>query len=564
MKNKILIWSFILFFVFIFSIFFSIINMGNTNIFSKIYINNINVSSRSKDDANKLLNNLKDKKINKKIKLKYSSKDSSNDYEYTLDLSTLNIEYNIEESVGKAYSLGKTGNIFQNNFTILKLLIIGEKIKTQSTYDSQIVEKVFSDISSNLPNKLVQSGYSIEDDELVITKGSAGIDIDKQAFEEKLLNYINDFSSDETILEIPTKYIEPEKIDLDKIHSEIYKEKADAYYEKDPFKVHPEIQGVDFDVDKAKKFIQEHPDDEEYSLALKITKPEVTTSDLQIDVFPDLLGSFSTRFNATNENRSTNLELAAEKIDGTIIAPGETFSYNKVVGARTIQAGYKEATIFSGNQIIPGIGGGICQISTTLYNAAMFANLDIVERYNHQFLISYVKPGRDATVSYGSVDLKFKNNRTYPIKISMSANSGVAKASIYGIKEKTEYEISFETEIVDEKEFTTTYKTDDSLPDGYTIQTGVDGLTVDVYKVTKLAGNVISKKFIYRDKYNPIDEVISKKSESADDDSAKSDNSSEKETNTSSNTIDPQNKIENINSTNTTNITADNSTNETN
>lgn len=101
--------------------------------------------------------------------------------------------------------------------------------------------------------------------------------------------------------------------------------------------------------------------------------------------------------------------------------PGETFSYNQTVGERTIAAGYKEAGAYAGGKVVQDVGGGICQTSSTLYNAALLANLEIVDRSNHQFLTSYVDASRDATVAWGSIDFQFKNTRTYPIKIEASA-----------------------------------------------------------------------------------------------------------------------------------------------
>ena len=156
------------------------------------------------------------------------------------------------------------------------------------------------------------------------------------------------------------------------------------YYEKDPFKVYNEILGVDFDITAAKEILKENKS--EYTIPLIISEPEITIKDLDINVFPDILGSFTTKYDASNTSRSTNLRLAANKINGTILSPGETFSYNKIVGERTIEAGYKEAKIYSGGEVVDGLGGGICQISTTLYNAALFANMEIVELYNHQFV----------------------------------------------------------------------------------------------------------------------------------------------------------------------------------
>ena len=115
--------------------------------------------------------------------------------------------------------------------------------------------------------------------------------------------------------------------------------------------------------------------------------------------------------------------------------PGETFSYNKTLGARSTKAGYKTAKVYENGAVVDGIGGGICQISSTLYNAVLKANMQTVERRNHQFITSYVPEGRDATVAYGVTDFKFKNTRKYAIKIKATASNGVATISIYGIKE---------------------------------------------------------------------------------------------------------------------------------
>jgi vanW len=209
------------------------------------------------------------------------------------------------------------------------------------------------------------------------------------------------------------------------------------------------------------------------------------------------------------------LELSAEKINGKIISPNEEFSYNLTVGARTIEAGYKEAKIYSNGQVVDGIGGGICQLSSTLYNAAFFANLDITERYNHQFLTSYVKEGRDATVVYGVKDFKFKNSRNFPIKIETTVNSGVVTCSIYGIKEDPEYDVSFDVETVSFEEAPIKYEFDSSLSLGEQKikQSGSNSMTVNVYKVVKLNGSIVSKTFIYQDIYKSLDKIVVKRAD---------------------------------------------------
>ena len=218
-------------------------------------------------------------------------------------------------------------------------------------------------------------------------------------------------------LEIITEEQSPKALDIDAIHSEIYKEASDAYFTQNPYAVYPSENGLDFaiSVEEAKAMLQE--DKEEYTVPLKTLYPNVTTNMIGQEAFPDLLSSFPTYYSTSDRDRTTNLILAANKINGTVVMPGEVFSYNQVVGERTIAAGYKEAPIYVNGEVVDGLGGGICQVTSTLYNAVVLANLEIVERSNHQFVPSYVKASRDATVVYGSIDFKFKNNRNYPIKI---------------------------------------------------------------------------------------------------------------------------------------------------
>lgn len=272
---------------------------------------------------------------------------------------------------------------------------------------------------------------------------------------------ISDFSYLNNFVTLSLTPVSPKEINLDEIYKEVYKEPTDAYYTTNPYTVHPSINGLDFKVslDKAKQMLAES--DDECEIALKTLYPSVTTNMIGSEAFPDLIASYTTKYNTSNTNRVTNLKLAANKINGTVLLPGETFSYNKVVGKRTIAAGYKEAGIYENGKETTGLGGGICQISTTLFNAALKANMDIVEVHNHQFVPAYSSAGRDATVVYGTKDFQFKNSRNYAIKIKCSVSGGVVKFSIYGIKENTEYDVVISAKITSKTSSTiksTTYK----------------------------------------------------------------------------------------------------------
>lgn len=516
MKNSkkihiLLILFFIFIFLFVFSVIFSILNMYNNNILYGVSINGIDMSDLSKEEAKELLTQITEKKTSSSISVNCVSEESTNiEYTSIINLLPLNIEYDISEAIERAYNIGRDGNIFQNNYNILKTLITKQNIDINFSLNENNLEQAAEKISSELPNKLIDSSYYIEENNLIILKGSEGNTINEDDLTKSIYSIINDFSLNEFSIEISLKKSSPDPINVEKIHDEIYKEAKNAYYENYPFKVYQEINGIDFDIDTAKNILTEEKD--EYTIPLIITIPDITVNNLNIDIFPDLIASFSTKYDAKNENRSTNLSLAASKINETIISPGEEFSYNSTVGERTISSGYKNAKIYSNGQVVDGIGGGICQISSTLYNAVMFANLEVTERHCHQFITSYVDAGRDATVVYGVKDFKFINNRSYPIKIVALASDGIVKISIYGIKETTEYDVSFDTETLSTIPYSIEYEYDSNLSNHSESikQLGANGAVVNTYKVIKLNGAIVSRTLISQDIYNALSRVIVK------------------------------------------------------
>ena len=405
--------------ILVFSVIFSLINIGNDKIIGKVSIMGIDVSNMTKEQATEVLKEIIHDKMSEELVLK------KDDYETSINANQINAQFNTEEAVQKAYDIGRSGNIITNNYNILASIIWGNNIELQMNYEQESLDKKIDDISSKLPDGLVQNSYYIEDDELIIVKGKKGLVIKEDELENSVINEMKAVNKKYNILNIPTQEVEPDAIDIEKIRNEIYKEPQNASVSKDKetgkTQVNTHVNGVDFDIsiEEAKKIIAE--DKEEYVIPLKIIVPDKTLSDLGEEAFPDKLIEYSTIFDPSNRNRSNNLAISAEKIDGTIIMPGETFSYNQTVGERTIAAGYKEAGAYAGGKVVQDVGGGICQTSSTLYNAALLANLEIVDRSNHQFLTSYVDASRDATVAWGSIDFQFKNTRTYPIKIEASA-----------------------------------------------------------------------------------------------------------------------------------------------
>ena len=486
---------------------FSIVASVNNKIISGVTINGVDVSGLTVNEAEEKLNKqIEETKINE-LNIEYE------DYKNTIIRDDLNINYSVKNAVDKAYKIGRDNNIILNNFKIIGTFFSKEDIRIETSYNTEMMDSIVEDVSTKLPGLVVEYTYCIEDDELIITPGKAGIALNEEEFRNGILNRFagNILNKDESIMKIPVVNKEPDDIDIEKIYEEIHTEPQDAYIKKDPFEIVVDKDGVDFDIsmEEAKKIVSEKGK-EEYIIPLKITKAKKTVKDLGSKAFPDRLSRYSTRYDASNRDRSTNLELSAKKINGTVLLPGEEFSYNKVVGKRTIENGYKNAAVFSNGRVEDGLGGGICQISTTLYNAVLLANLEITERRNHSFVTSYEDPGRDATVVYGVQDFKFKNSRKYPVKIEASVKNGVATMTVMGIKEDVEYDVIIRAY----KTATIPYKTEKrknaNLAEGKekVIQSGTNGCKAVCYRDLYLDGKKVKTELLSRDTYSTMKRIV--------------------------------------------------------
>lgn len=493
----------LLFLLFI-SVIFSLINMGNNKIINRVYIGNINVSNLSQDEAKERIEKWYKETALNNIELNY------NELSENITIEQFDASVNTDELIKKACKIGKSGNIVKDNYEILFTLLFKNKIELNIQLNNEKIDKKIEEINSKLPDALQKSNYYIEEDNLIITKGKKGIQVNSEELKKQLNEEIEKEENRKII--IPVNEVTPEEINIEKIYEEIKRKAQNAYISQEPLEVHSHVNGVDFAIslDEAKNILEEQK--EEYVIPLKITIPEITLNDLGKEAFPQILGTFSTTYNTSNQNRITNLELASEKINGTIILPGETFSYNKVVGERTIAKGYKEAAVYADGKVVDGIGGGICQLSSTLYNSVLYANLEITSRSNHRFLTSYVTAGRDATVSWGTIDFCFKNTRSYPIKITSEVKNGVVTTSIYGIKEEKEYEVVIESKVTEVIPYSTKYVKDSTLKEDEEeiVQYGANGAKSETYKIVKYNGIVVSREQISSDTYSALERIVKK------------------------------------------------------
>jgi vancomycin resistance protein YoaR len=495
----------------IFSTIFAFLNLTSTTIAKGVSVKGIDVSKLSVEEATNKVTEALNLELNVALNLNYE------DYTVSFETNQIDYTYKITEAITKAYEVGRNKSLVENNYTLLKTAFWGTKVDVESSYTAEALDNIVNDVNSNIPGLVEEPSYYRENDQLYIEKGVDGIIVDTEKLKTEILADVENRDANEIQtntasrnLTIPVLDKKADNIDIEKIYEEIYCEPKDAYYIEDPFQIFKEEEGVDFaiTIDEAKEMISE--DKEEYVIPLKLTEASKTINDIGTEAFPYLISSYPTRYDETNTNRTQNLKLATNKINGTVLMPGETFSFNQVVGKRTVEAGYKDAKIYENGKVVDGLAGGICQISSTLYNAVLLANLEIVERTNHSYTSSYVPAGRDATVVYGVKDFQFKNTRSYPIKIEGIISSGVVTFKIHGIKEETEYEVKIIPTTTSTIPYSTQTTVDYSLAPGQTVvdQSGHGGCKVTTYKQLWLNGTMVSNELLSNDTYNAMQTII--------------------------------------------------------
>ena len=243
-------------------------------------------------------------------------------------------------------------------------------------------------------------------------------------------------------------------------------------------------------------------------LPVLVKAAAITANDLK-DVV-DLLASYTTSFGVKDTNRVFNVTLAANKLDGAFVRPSGIFSYNQQIGERTTAAGYKQAPAYIGDELVPDVGGGICQVSTTLYNAVLLADQAIIERSTHIHPVSYAPLGQDATVADGVLDFKFKNMLRYPIYIRSFIHGNQLTIEIYGkhTSDMPEIEITADNAKVIEPK--TIVKQDGNLPLGQQKieKEGQKGYEISTYRIRSRGNQVISKELLGNDEYPVTDKIV--------------------------------------------------------
>ncbi len=488
------------------------VNKLNSNVYKNVYLFNENFSGKSSEEVIQTITNISnDLNSSEKIDIYQDGENI-----YTIKAEDIDFKFDVDKTVQSIMEYGRNSNIFVNNFKILKAKFSKVEIEPSYLYDEEELDNVLKNIDLSIKDRFVDDSYSLDekDAKLVIVNGKTGNSIN---YDEEKNNVIKTFENgDKNIYDLNIKRKSPQKLDADKVYSEVKREAKDAYIDKSvsPQKYVAEVVGFDFDVNKLKELL-ELPENKEEGKIIEFgvnkIEPKVKLVDISADLCKDKLAGYTTYFPAGSYARSNNLKIALSYMNGVVVLPGETYSYNNNIGDTTASKGYQAAATFKGGTTVNEMGGGICQTVSTLYNTVLMANLEIVERHQHGLPVGYVPPSRDATVYSPVLDFKFKNNRETPIKIVTSFSySGSLNVSIYGTKQDNDPEVILSQTTTGTIPYTTRYEYDNSLPYGRQVVTtaGVNGYTSESYITKKLNGQVISSGLLSRDKYNAQQQVI--------------------------------------------------------
>jgi vancomycin resistance protein YoaR len=415
-----------------------IVTLPVDTISKNVYIENLNVGGLTYDEA---LSQIEQSYIfeNQQITL------SCNGQSYTLDGLSIGLAARPEETAQKAFDYGKTGNKLQDGITAVGLLFHNHKIVPIGNADTEMLNEQLNEFGVQVYGERKNHSIEIGDGKAIIYPGTTGYDGNPETACAEVLDAIANESCSN--IHVSLASAPPDELTLEEFDQFVYQDPIDAYYTVENNKVNivEAETGRYINKEEAEPLLQNVVEGgDPVEIPYYIAYPSVTSEELQSKLFSDTMASYSTSFASSTASRASNVARAASLINGTVLAPGDVFSFNTVVGKRTVENGFSTAPEYLNGKTVQGIGGGTCQVSSTLYNAVLYSDLEVVSRTNHMFTVSYVPNGQDATVADSGPDFQFRNNTSYPIKVSAYTSGGQITVAIIGTAWSPKHEVKMD------------------------------------------------------------------------------------------------------------------------
>lgn len=339
-----------------------------------------------------------------------------------------------EQTAQKAMDYCKGDNIFVKAFNAGMLIFKPHVIIPAPQVDDGMLTEKLNECGVAMNGERKEHYYELTKD-LTATfySGQTGYDGDCTKAKEQVMEALNN----EKLKNIHVDFnsAPPQDMTLEQLDAMVYADPVNAYYEYNGNEVSivPDINGRYIDKDAVAPLVADiYEGCEPVDVPYIASYADVTAAALNDKLFANTLSSYVTSYGGSTENRKANVARAASLISGTVVPPGEVFSFNDTVGHRTRENGFYTAKEYINGESVDGIGGGTCQVSSTLYSAVLYADMNIVERLNHMMSVGYIPLGQDATVADGGVDFKFKNSSDYPVKIVANTNGSSITVTILG------------------------------------------------------------------------------------------------------------------------------------
>ena len=416
-------------------------------VYPNIFVADVDLSGMTREEAAEAISRQSEKYFStRKITVSYQNR------EYDIAASDVAMSMDAEVAAAEAVAYGKDKGFFERS-----RLVRGKAgrvdIPVTVSFDESLVPEKVDGFIALVKDLISVANYEITDDKVVVDLSASGKVLDKAA----IVNDVTALLKEEKFGAYTPEpvVVTPQSVDVDSIFLAVARDPQDAkllyvpldwteetageydlenYSGKKTYYIKPEVVGLSFDLDAARKTLASATSERVFEFPLLKSYPELTKSKLQDRIYADVLSTATTTLNTREVNRTTNVRLATEAVNGIELMPGEVFSYNDAVGPRTEKRGFKPAGTFVKGEVVDEIGGGICQVSSTLYMATLKANLKQVSRSAHRFVVSYTPIGQDATVYWGSLDYQFKNDTDYPIRLKVTLDDDTVRIKIVGTK----------------------------------------------------------------------------------------------------------------------------------
>lgn len=441
------------------------------------------------------------------------------DSSVTISARDASIVVDSAEVARQAYNYGRTGGFFKRYSLVTSHEIPPLSVGLMNGYDSSYVESKVDELVAAVNVEYKQYGYVMADNGITVTKGRDGVSLDRESTVAKVKSMLENNAYGDLVItadvrkaDVPDWSVLRNTIFVEAKNAKVKKSGSRGYY------IEPEVNGRDIDIDQINRDMYEEGW-EVRTYAIVTTVPDITEAALSQMLFKDRLATVTTDLNEYEYNRTENIRLSAAAVNGYILldyddadtkAIENQFSFNGVVGERTEARGYKSSIVFTNEDMVDGIGGGICQLSSTLYVASLISDMKIIERHTHTFAVSYVGLGMDATVQWGYLDYIFENNTGYPVRIEASINGGELTVNFWGTNTNPSKSIALESRTVATYKYQTVNSLNASLAPGTStiIQNGKNGFKAELYQIVYNGTDVVEQRLANTSYYKALDEKV--------------------------------------------------------